>query len=168
MEWAIIVLIVVSLIGSMMWVMPSPRQRFQSKLRLNARKFGFNVSLAHIKFPRAQGEIEGEVRHLPVYRKVRTNLHKKARQGWQDWSVCRVISQAKTGLPEGWSWIKGEFEIKAPKCEQLSAWLETLPREVVAVESTNLHLSLYWTEPDIPGGLETLNERATTLIELNL
>lgn len=168
MEWAIIILIVASLVGSMMCVMPSPRQRFQSKLRLDARKFGFNVSLAHIKFPRAEGELEGEGRDLPVYRRVRTNLDTKERHAWQNWSVCRVISQAKTGLPEGWSWIKGEFEIKAPKCEQLSLWLETLPREVVAVESTNIHLALYWTEPDIPEGLETLNERATAMVELKL
>ncbi len=168
MKWAIIVLIMLSLVGSMMWVMPSPRQRFQSKLRLEARKYGFNVSLAQLVFPRATGEVEPEKRNLPVYRMLRNNLEKAERNDWQEWAVARVVSQSNTGLPTGWSWIRGEFEFKSPKLEHIAEWVEALPDEIVAVESNGLQLSLYWTEPGSPGALEGLSKIAVDGIEQKL
>ena len=165
MKWAIIVLIMFSLIGSMMWVMPSPRQRFQSKLRLEARKHGFQVQLSRLELPRAQGETETEAINVPAYRLLRGALPKGEREKWTEWSVGRVDAFANEGLPEGWSWIKGERTLNPAKLAFVSQWLKTLPKEVEAVESTAIHLSLYWREPERAGALDELHGLAKQLID---
>lgn len=168
MKWAIIVLIMLSLIGSMMWVMPSPRQRFQSKLRLDARKQGFHVSLARLKLPRAQGEMEGDERNMPLYRYRRDNLDRKERDSFVGWSVARVNALANTGLPPGWSWINGESTLDNSRLTALSNWLEGLPLAVEAVESDSMHLALYWSESELPGSLEALAKSAAVAVEQKL
>lgn len=168
MKWTIIVLIMMSLIGSMMWVMPSPRQRFQSRLRLEARKFGFNVNLAQLNLPRATGEVEPEKRNMPAYRMLRANLDRRERDAWIDWGVCRVNSQATTGLNAGWSWMQGEGRLDAGRLARLNAWLAGLPPEVEAVESTALQLSFYWREPEAEGALQALVDSANTGLEQKL
>jgi hypothetical protein len=168
MQWAIIGLIMLSLIGSMMWVMPTPRQRFQAKLRLDARKHGFQVSLGHLALPRAQGETEAQELKSPVYRLPRTNLARNERDGFIGWSVARISAIANEGLPEGWSWVRGERTLTAVRLQQLSEWLEALPREVEAIESDQIHLALYWREPERQGALDELAERAKHALELKL
>ncbi|NVK02484.1 MAG: hypothetical protein HWE12_13140 [Oceanospirillaceae bacterium] len=156
MKWAIIVLIMMSLIGSMMWVMPTPRQRFQSKLRLDARKLGFQVSLGKLSLPRAKGETEGEELNRPLYRYGRTGLDRKERDQFVGWTVARIETLAQDGLPPGWSWVRGEHTLAQARLQQLSEWLVSLPKEVDAVESDSLHLCLYWREPERPGALDEL------------
>ena len=164
MKWAIIVLIMLSLIGSMMWVMPSPRQRFQSKLRLDARKLGFQVQLSRLEIPRAKGEMESEVINMPAYRMLRGKLDRSSKEQWVEWMVARVDAMAADGLPEGWSWAKGERALSVQKLNVLSTWLKQLPKEVVAVESTAIHLTLYWREPEEAGALDELAEKANQLL----
>lgn len=164
MKWAIIVLIMLSLIGSMMWVMPSPRQRFQSKLRLDARKLGFQVQLSRLEIPRAKGEMDSETINMPAYRMLRGKLDRSAKEQWVEWMVARVDAMAADGLPKGWSWSKGERTLSAPRLDALSDWLTQLPTEVVAVESTAIHLTLYWREPERAGALDELAEKANQLL----
>lgn len=164
MKWAIIVLIMLSLIGSMMWVMPSPRQRFQSQLRLEARKLGFQVQLSRLEIPRAKGEMESEVINIPAYRMLRGKLDRSAKEQWVEWMVARVDAMAADGLPQGWSWAKGERSLNPVKLNALSDWLNQLPEEVVAVESTAIHLTLYWREPERAGALDELGEKANQLL----
>ncbi len=168
MKWAIIALIMLSLVGSMMWVMPTPRQRFQAKLRLDARKHGFQVSLGNLALPRAQGEMEAEELKSPVYRLQRTNLARKERDSFTGWTVARITAIANEGLPSGWSWVKGERALAPARLNQLSEWLQSLPREVEAVESDQFHLALYWREPERAGALGELAERARQALELKL
>lgn len=168
MKWAIIVLIMMSLIGSMMWVMPTARQRFQSKLRLEARKHGFQVTLGKLSLPRAKGETEGEELNTPLYRYSRTGLERKERDQFVGWAVARLDSMAQDGLPEGWSWVRGERTLPAKRLQQLSDWLVSLPKEVDAAESDSLHLCLYWREPERAGALEELAGFAQRAIEEKL
>lgn len=166
MKWTIIVLIMMSLIGSMMWVMPSPRQRFQSKLRLDARKYGFQVQLSHLTLPRAKGEVESETISIPAYRLLRGDtVDRKERNVWIDWKIARIEALANEGLPNGWTWIKGERALSASKLTQLSRWLEDLPAEVVAVESTALHLMLFWREPEREGALDELYHHSNLFLQ---
>jgi len=164
MKWAIIVLIMLSLLGSMMWVMPTPRQRFQSKLRMDARKLGFQVQLSRLEIPRAKGEMESEVVNMPAYRMLRGKLDRSEKEHWVEWMVARVDAMAADGLPNGWSWVKGERSLSSAKLNALCDWLNQLPKEVVSVESTAIHLTLYWREPDRAGALDELAERANQLL----
>ncbi|HSG02544.1 MAG TPA: hypothetical protein VLA39_02350 [Marinobacterium sp.] len=168
MKWAIIVLIMMSLIGSMMWVMPSPRQRFQSKLRLEARKHGFQVSLGRLTLPRAQGETEAEELSRPLYRFSRTGLDRRERDQFVGWAVARLTAIGRDGLPEGWSWVRGEGTLPQARLQQLSDWLEVLPKEVDAVESDAIHLAFYWREPERAGALEELAQIANEAVAQKL
>jgi len=168
MKWAIIALIMLSLIGSMMWVMPTPRQRFQAKLRLEARQHGFQVSLGHLDLPRAQGEMEATQLKTPVYRIARTNLSRQERDGFVGYSVARMSAIANEGLPSGWSWVKGERTLDAVRLQQLAQWLEALPQEISAIESDPIHLALYWREPQRSGALDELAQQANVALALKL
>lgn len=166
MKWTIIVLIMMSLIGSMMWVMPTPRQRFQSKLRLDARKYGFQVQLSHLTLPRAKGEVEPETVSIPAYRLLRgDSVDRKERDLWIEWKVARVEALANEGLPKGWAWIKGERTLSNRQLTWLSSALEAFPEEVVAVESSALHIMLYWREPEREGALDELHTHANQFIQ---
>lgn len=164
MKWLIISLIVMSLIGSVMWVMPTPRQKFQARLRLRARTLGFQVQLVRLELPRARGETEGEVIDIPVYRLPRLKLERKQRDGWIEWQVCRVDTLATSGLPAGWSWRKGEGALPAASLELLDAVIQALPEDVLALESTPIHLSVFWQEGE-DGGLERIHEVVQPLLE---
>ncbi|GAA0785867.1 hypothetical protein [Marinobacterium sediminicola] len=146
MKWLIIGFILASLIGSVMWVMPSPRQRYQAQLRMRARQMGIQVQLARITLPRAKGEVEQETVSVPAYRFIRDNLERVERDNWPSWEVHRLETIDNEGLPAGWSWLKGQGRLSSEAKVQLVALLEALPEDVVGVESTPLHLSLYWHE----------------------
>ena len=167
MQWLIISLVVMSLIGSVMWVMPTPRQKFQARLRLRARTLGFQVQLAQLQLPRAQGEMEAETLSVPVYRLARTNLNRAERDAWVAWTVCRVETVANQGLVPGWSWIKGEGALPASALALLNEVLSRLPADVVALESTPIHLSAFWHEHD-DGGLEQIHAEITPLLEAKI
>jgi hypothetical protein len=160
MKWFIIILVMASLLSSVMWVMPSPRQRHQGRLRLKARQLGIQVQLVRVSFPRATGEIEGEDRTLAAYRFARTNLDRDERSGWRCWEVLRVETLNNTGLPEHWSWGKEVAALQPAEYKQLSAVLQQLPQGVQGVESTPLNLTLYWNER----GDEAMLDRLAVLI----
>jgi hypothetical protein len=161
MKWFIIILVMASLLGSVMWVMPSPRQRHQGRLRLKARQMGIHVQLVRVSFPRASGELEGEDRTLAAYRFARTNLEQKERSGWRCWEVLRVETWNNKGLPDHWSWGKKVAVLEPAECEQLSAVLQQLPQGVLGVESTPLSLTVYWDER----GDEVMLEQLAALIQ---
>ncbi len=165
MEWLIITFVLVSLIGSVMMVMPSPRQRFQAQLRLRALKMGIQVQLARVALPRAKGELEPETVSVPAYRFIRDNLSRSERDRWVGWEVYRLETLDNAALPQGWSWLKGQGALSQDAMTQLLALLDALPDDVVGVESTPLHLTLYWYERGEPDRLEQLHALVRPLLE---
>lgn len=154
MKWTIIILIMMSFIGSMMWMMPSPRERFQAKLRLHARSLGYHVQLVRLTAPRASGEMEPEEITVPAYRLARSNLDRKESEALVPWQVHRVSSIASDGLPDGWSWARGEHALAADQLAQIADVLAALPEDAVALESTPVQVSVFWHEN---GTMETLD-----------
>lgn len=167
MKWLIITLVVSSLIGSVMWVMPSPRERFQANLRLKARALGFQVQIAQLAMPRQKGEMDAETLSVPVYRQIRTNLSSQQKDNWLSWHVCRAETLAQEGLPEGWSWISGEGRLAAGPLEKLCQTLDSLPADVIALESTPIHLNVFWREGD-EASLERINHAIDPLIDARI
>lgn len=160
MKWAIIILIMMSLLGSMMWVMPSPRQRFLAKLRQQASKHGFQVQMVRMTPPRAAGQMKPETLTATAYRLPRYNLEKAHRNNFTEWQVFRQIAVANEGLPEGWCWGSGERCLNEQQLAVLNALIEQLPAGVSSVESTPVHISLYWDER---GDENSLDEFQTLL-----
>lgn len=164
MKWLIISVVMMSLIGSVMWVMPTPRQRFQAQLRLRARQLGFQVQLVKLELPRATGEMEGESISVPVYRLPRHNLSREQKERWVPWTICRVSTLATAGLPEGWSWIRGEGRLSPAALESIAKAISELPDDVVAMESTPIHLSVFWNEGE-GQALEQIKRASEPLLE---
>lgn len=153
MKWLIISVVVMSLIGSIMWAMPTPRQRFESRLRLQGRALGFQVQLSRLQLPRARGEVEGEQISVPAYRLMRTNLSRIERDQWQNWRICKRETVANIGLPSDWCWSEGEGKLSDGQLALLNGLIDALPQDVVAIESTPLQLSVFWyegREEDLP------------------
>ena len=165
MEWFIVALVTASLIGSVMWVMPSPRQRYQAELRMKARKLGIQVQLVRVSLPRARGEMEGEKQSIPAYRLPRTNLERSERDQWVGWEVLRVDTLNNQGLIENWSWSKKEAELSDAALLSINRMLEQLPDDVLGVESTPLSLTIYWDERGDETRLDKLFALAQPLLE---
>lgn len=148
MNLLIIGFIVLSLVGSVMWVMPSKRDRFLAELRLNAKKKGYQVQLTKILFPREEGEMEAKNVSTVAYRLSRGKISREQHDNWVAWRVVRCQTNAKEGLPEGWGWSVGERELAAEELSSLSVILESLPKNVIGLESTPVQVSVFWQEDD--------------------
>lgn len=148
MKTAIIIFVVLSLLGSIMWVMPTQRQKFQAKLRLKARAEGFLVQLVRLTGPREQGEMEERSFNIPAYRVLRTNLGKGESEKLKTWQVFRMNAIANEGLPQGWSWKLGERTLTDSELALLNEWLPKLPTDVEAVESTPINVTAFWRESE--------------------
>lgn len=162
MEWVISILVLLSLIGSVMWIKPSPRERMQSQMRLHARKAGLVVQLATLETPRARGETEPSQLRLTAYRRLRTE-QARGRVPLGVWQVFRIENIASEGLPSGWSWKQGERSLAPAQLASLNQTLEALPRSVLALEGNPQQLSLYWREE---GGCERVDQLAQQLRQL--
>jgi hypothetical protein len=158
--WGIIVLIMLSLVGSMMWAMPSPREKAQALLRSKARPLGLHVQLVRLTAPRATGEFEEEEYERAAYRQLRSGLSAAQRDRLVPWQVFRLQSLACDGLPDGWSWKQGEGVLTSAQLETLAQVLPMLPEDVVALESTPIHVSAFWRER---GGVDALETIRTVL-----
>lgn len=154
MEWVISIVVMLSLIGSIMWIRPSPRERMVSQIRLHARKLGFTVQIAQLETTRAKGEMEPEKIRLPAYRVLRHDLTRDEKDHWISWQIFRTENVANQNLPLGWSWKKGEYELSKEACAIISQLIAQLPEEVRALESSPVHFSVYWREA---GGTEQLD-----------
>lgn len=163
MKWAIIILIMLSLIGSMMWVMPSPRQRFQAELRARAKPIGFQVQMVRLTAPRAKGEMEAEQYAVMAYRLPRTNMDKKSAQRLAPWHAFRVNALANEGLPEGWSWGVGERVLDDAALSLLTDVIAQLPKGVSSIESTPIHVTAHWDEEGKLEDLELIKAQLSRL-----
>lgn len=149
--WGIIVLIMLSLIGSMMWAMPTPREKAQALVRSKARTLGLQVQMVRLAAPRATGEAEAEEYERAAYRHLRHGLSAAQRERLQPWQLFRLESLANEGLPAGWSWKQGERMLSREQLDMLAEALPGLPEDVVALESTSLYVTAFWGER---GGVE--------------
>ncbi|WP_136679482.1 hypothetical protein [Neptunomonas sp. XY-337] len=168
METFIIVFVVLSLIGSAMWMMPTRREKEQAKLRMKARQEGFQVQLVRLTAPRAQGELDEETRTVPGYRLLRTNIERRLAEELPAWQVFRVTSIANEGLPSDWSWKLGERVLDTEQLAVLEQVLSGLPRDVVALESTPIQVTAFWREDSGDESLDKIKVQLNRLMEAKL
>lgn len=125
-----IILAVILIFGSMLWVLPSPRQRAQMKIRQKAMRCGFTVKLSRVDDPEYPG------RTIPC---INYSLpREKAGNLVANWSLQRS--------PRGWI---GKGEASGLSAAALAQWGEKLNSQVpgaLVLESTPIAVNLYWTE----------------------
>jgi hypothetical protein len=158
--WGVIILIMLSLIGSMMWAMPTRREKAQAQLRSRARTLGMHVQLVRLEAPRATGESDPQEYSCAAYRLLRKGLSASERERLRPWQVFRTRSLACEGLPDGWSWKLGERMLVSSPLGMLAEALQRVPQGVIALESTPLHVTAFWDER---GGLDELDRIADIL-----
>lgn len=146
MKWMIIILIMMSLVGSMMWVMPTQRQKYQAALRMKAKSIGFQIQLEKVIPPRAKGEMEPDSRDMTAYRVLRHDLSREEKNNFNAWQIYRVESVANIGLPDGWSWAHGERTLSDTQLQKLSDLILALPSGVFSLESSPVLVGVHWDE----------------------
>ncbi|MGB1238515.1 MAG: hypothetical protein ACPG4U_09920 [Pseudomonadales bacterium] len=156
-----------SLVGSVMWVMPSKRERFLADLRLRAKRMGFQVQLIKLQYPRARKELEGERKSSVAYRLTRTDVSRDQHTSFASWRVLRCDTNASEGLCEGWGWALGERTLSAQALVKLNTLLQSLPDNVLGLESTPVHASAYWREEEALS-LQSLHDLVNQIITLEL
>ena len=165
MKWAIIIVVMLSLIGSIMWVMPTPRQRFQAQLRAKAKPMGFQVQMVRLTAPRAAGEVDAEKYSVMAYRLYRHNMDKKTAALLQPWHAFRVEAIANDGLPDGWSWGFGEGVLSEASQQLLKEVIDALPTGVSSIESTPIHVTAHWDEEGTFDDLELIKTQLDRIVE---
>ncbi len=163
MNWLVIVLIMFAIMGSLLWVMPSPRQRVQALLRQRAMRAGLQVQLVRILLPRALGEALAEERHCVAYRLLRGRNSARAQQ--PPWQIFQLPSHANVGLPDGWSWSKGENQLDPAALALIEELIPLLPKDVYGLESTPISVSVFWEERGTPETVVLIQTSLNRLLE---
>jgi hypothetical protein len=146
MEYLIIGFVVLSIMGSVMWVMPTKRDRMLAALRMKAKQEGFQVQLTRLTYPREHGEVEPRVASSIAYRLLRGKISSQLHSNWKSWRIVRCESNSSEGLPSGWGWALGERTMSTVQLDKIDSILQAMPNDVIGVESTPIHASVFWAE----------------------
>jgi hypothetical protein len=160
-KWIIVTIVVLSLIGSVSWVMPTPMQRAQAKIRQLAMAKGIQVKVSKLQGPRELGEVAPEsylatsyglARQLPA-RGTKLDLRSSHRVTWQVFKAAGLNTQ---GLPDAWCWNRGEGALNAEQLEHLAQLIKQLPTDVYALGANPMAVQAYWHERATPADLDAL------------
>ena len=124
------------IIGPIMMIQPSQRQRRLARLRTLAAKQGLRVHLG-------QNPAGGEPRQLALYSMAVDSA--QVDRAPQPWCVGRQSLEHEINLIADWDWI-GELRASKAVTARLIEWLPSLPAPIRAVEVTPHSVVLYWTE----------------------
>jgi hypothetical protein len=168
MNWIIITLVVLALIGSVTWVMPTPRQRLQAELRKQAMQRGLQVQLTRLLFPRGIGESTPEERPCIAYRLARTPEYRNGKTPTRPWHIFKIHSHATRGLPDGWCWSKGEDELDEQQLALITDLIRFLPGDTFSIESTPIAASIYWAESGDSSSVQLIQEQLKRVLTAGL
>ena len=146
MNFLIISLVLLSLIGSVMWVMPTKRDKFLAKLRMEAKRLGFQIQLIKLTYPREKGHVDPRKISTIAYRLLRGKITQDEHHHWKSWRVVRCETNASEGLNQGWGWAVGERTLSESELSCLNSLLDDFSEDVLGVESTPIQTSVFWSE----------------------
>ncbi|EAQ63623.1 hypothetical protein MED121_00405 [Marinomonas sp. MED121] len=133
----IVVAIVASMLGSILWLMPSKRDQDRMKLRLLARKSQLGVQLTHIELPDKWDKSTTKVK-VTAYHKFRINKlkaldHEIGIYPYEVWKHEKVTDNWYSAMP-------------IPLSDKSAALLENKMDAFKAIQITKDAVSLYWDE----------------------
>lgn len=136
MSWSVVVLIILvfaMMVGPILMIRPSPRDRRIAELRAKASKLGLRVSMQSLQ------KANFAVYELPWGREEHTKLV------GVEWMLERQSYTHEVHFADWWQW-QGEGRPPAPSLPLLLARMQAMPEGVAAVEATRLGLRCYWSE----------------------
>jgi hypothetical protein len=156
----IVLFVCLSLVGSIAWVMPTPLQRAQAKIRQLAMTKGLKVNVGKLQGPREQGQLAPESHLATSYGLPKVNTRNRS-DGMmaikkQAWEIFKANGLNTKGLPAGWCWSRGEGTLKPEQLACLANLVERLPDDVYALSVTPIMAHAYWHERSTPGQLNDL------------
>lgn len=161
MAWLLIIFILALIIGPIMVLLPSPRQKEQAAFRSEAKLRGISVGLCTIEDPNPNPDsylsVTGK-RLEPVIKCLAYRVSRKRPLHWKrvrriNWKLIASADARLADLPDGWKWHEPVDEIADVLRQALAAELPSLPDDVIAVEETNYVVSVYWREKGGPDAL---------------
>ncbi|MFP8965470.1 hypothetical protein ACKC9G_02660 [Pokkaliibacter sp. CJK22405] len=158
MGLAISVLVIVLLMGSIFWVMPSAAQKRVMNLRQNALSMGLRPSVQRITRIREPGESEVLPQSLLLYSKLRQQTCQ--RMTWQ--LERREGFDPVTGV-NGWFWKDKPAELAEKDETHLREILSQVPASVDLVLVSSMGVSLHWNEKN-PELLSEINRLAESIL----
>lgn len=130
------IIVVLMLIGSVLWLKPSPSQQRQTKLRLLARQLGLDVRLTALPQVR-RARVRGETpQQGVVYRLLKFGEHNPDAL---EYLICRANAESE------WE-TESDVTLPAPIRTELDRVLAQLPSDAVAFEITPVGCGVYWRE----------------------
>lgn len=165
-------------IAPIVWILPTPRQRQEGRLRQRAMQIGLRVQLDHLpkQNPSPEELIDGAGRALhPTLACARYALSIKQDTALQQPGYFVIFSPGKkhitlsdNRLPEGWLW-RDENQTRPnlddDKVEAISHCLTRLPQSTLALERTTHELAVFWRESGGDGDVDLILETLQKLEE---
>ena len=146
----IVVLIVFSLMGSALWILPSKKERHIMDMRMRARKHGIQVQLTQIDLPDKWDKM--------TTKQAACAYHLYRAQPLKDFAPINLYpSEVWKHEPLTSGWFASTPMVIG---DDLRSQLEHLSVPLIAIEIKAEGVSLYWKEQ---GGLETVDELASVL-----
>ena len=156
----IVILVCLSLVGSVAWVMPTPVQRAQAKIRQLAMNKGLQVKVGKLQGPREQGELAPQSHLATSYGLPRPSSRDRAGGiaaiKKSTWEIFKAGGLNTKGLPQGWCWNRGEGALEPDQLSHLAQLIERLPKDVYALGITPIVAQVYWHEKATPEQLDDL------------
>lgn len=137
--WIAMVFIALAIVGSVMWIRPSPRDQKLAKWRRDAIMAGMKVRLQTLKAEPKNSGIRDDVDGV-TYEWFNPEPNKTDKTTW---AIVKMDGWLQEGLPQGWSWYGKEMSVDLEKIKHI---VEGLPIEVNAIERTPISSRVIWNE----------------------
>ncbi len=145
MTLLIILLAACLVLGSAMWVLPSPKEKRQMLLRRHAMSKGIQVQLSKLQNPKnPMDKIHCIAYRLPI---------QHARKENKAWLLYQPEMSLRSHV-NGWSFAAHGSRPDEQLVAQLKPLVEKLPKDTLAIERTPVSVGLYWQER---GGTEDVD-----------
>jgi hypothetical protein len=156
MTWLLIVLILALIIGPILVLIPSPRQKELTAFRKEAKSRGISVELCTIEDPDPDPDPGTYLSATgkPLDREIKCISYRVSRKRpfhWRrlpriHWQVIQTKDANLEELPAGWKWHDSTADVAEAIKQALMIELERLPEDVIAVDENNYIVSVYWHE----------------------
>ena len=165
--YIVIGVVLLLIIGPIIAVLPSQRQKEQMALRQQAMGLGINVELTSItdpvpkqdKYVSSLGKSLEPILKVIAYRKARKIVGAWRRASIIDWAVERRLESEDNDLQAGWCWVtERPADLPVAFVSHLGAVLPALPDDVERVDESGRVLSVYWHERDDAAALQRINQ----------
>lgn len=153
----IIFLISMMVLGSIVWIKPSKRERRMAEFRAQAMSAGLKVRLDGVEAEPVHSGIREDIPGASYILFVQ----KPDKKDKANWMVVSDEGWMQDGLPQGWSWHTKEAETHL--WEKISALIEATPIPIIAIERTPAYSRIVWQELPVAFNAEELKQYLQTV-----